>query len=598
MTMKTPLQLTWDLDAIYPGGSESEEFANFLEELDADVQAYAARMNGLEEEQLDAAGWDELLAITQNINMRVRNAFAFASCLVSQNVKDQKAKLLQGRIQQLSALSQSAQTKLDKAIMAVPADRWQSLLQDDRLAPLAFNLEERRRRASEKLAPEMEALIGNLSVDGYHAWGSLYNTVIGRMTIPYEHNGELKQLSVGQAQNMMRHPDAAVRAGVFAKWEEAFADNAELISASLNHLAGFRLQTYKARGWESVHQEPLDINRMSQETLDVMWDVIDRNKEPFVQYLNRKAKLLGLEKLSWCDYYAPIGSASSQMSYDEGAAFIVEQFAKFSPKLADFTVKAFEKSWIEAEDRAGKRPGGFCTSFPVEKESRIFMTYDRSPGGVATLAHELGHAYHQSVMNDLPYMVQGYAMNVAETASTFAELIVSDAALQNAQSEEERLALLDNKLQNAVAFFMDIQSRFTFETNFYAERKKGPVAAERLNELMVEAQQQAFRGALDQYHPHFWASKLHFHSTGVPFYNFPYTFGYLFSAGVYARALQEGEGFEDKYIDLLRDTGRMQVEDLAMKHLGVDLTKPEFWQSAVDLALADAEEFLKMTEGK
>src|SRR3569833_2969828 len=150
MTMITPLQLTWDLDAIYPGGSESQEFANFLEELDADVQAYAARMNGLEAEQLDAAGWDELLALTQNLNMRVRNAFAFASCLAAQNVKDQKAKLIQSRIQQLSAQSQSAQTKLDKAIMAVPADQWQALLQDDRLAPLAFNLEERRRRASEK----------------------------------------------------------------------------------------------------------------------------------------------------------------------------------------------------------------------------------------------------------------------------------------------------------------------------------------------------------------------------------------------------------------------------------------------------------------
>ena len=598
MTMKTPLQQTWDLDVLYPGGSESAEFAHFLEELEVDVQAYARRMDQLESQKLDATGWVELLDATQNINKRMRNAFAFLSCLTSQNVKDQKAKLIHGRVQQLSAVSNSAQTKLDKAIMEVPGAEWQALLGDDRLVPLAFSLDERRRRANEKLAPEMEALVGNLAVDGYHAWGSLYSTVIGRMTIPFVLNGEEKQLSVGQAQNAMDNPDVAVRAGVFEKWEAAFEADSELFSTSLNHLAGFRLQAYKARGWESVHREPLDVNRMKKETLDVMWDVIDRNKDTFVEYLNRKAKLLGLEKLSWYDIYAPIGSSSSEMNYDEGAAFIVEQFNKFSPKMADFTVQAFEQAWIEAEDRAGKRPGGFCTSFPQQQQSRIFMTYDGSPGGVATLAHELGHAYHQWVMNDLPYMVQGYAMNVAETASTFAEMIVADAALKNAQSEEERLALLDNKLQSAVAFFMDIQSRFKFETNFYAERENGPVSVERLNELMVEAQKDAFRGALDKYHPYFWASKLHFHSTSVPFYNFPYTFGYLFSAGVYARALQEGEGFEDKYVDLLRDTGRMQVEDLAMKHLGVDLTQPEFWQSAVDLALADAREFLKLTEGK
>jgi oligoendopeptidase F len=264
--------------------------------------------------------------------------------------------------------------------------------------------------------------------------------------------------------------------------------------------------------------------------------------------------------------------------------------------MAKFAQQAFEERWIEGEDRPGKRPGGFCTSFPENHQSRIFMTYDDSQGAVSTLAHELGHAYHQSVMNDLPFMVQNYAMNVAETASTFAEMIVADAALKNAQTDEERIVLLENKLQNAISFFMDIHSRFLFETRFYDERKKGSVSAERLNDLMLQAQKDAFHNTLDEYHPHFWASKLHFYSTGVPFYNFPYTFGYLFSAGVYAKALEEGTSFAAKYDALLRDTARMTTEELASKHLGVDLTQPEFWQSAVNMAVADAEEFLRLTE--
>lgn len=224
------------------------------------------------------------------------------------------------------------------------------------------------------------------------------------------------------------------------------------------------------------------------------------------------------------------------------------------------------------------------------------MTYAGTASNVSTLAHELGHGYHQHVVNDLPALAQEYAMNVAETASTFAEMIVSDAAVKAASTEEERLTLLEDKIQRSVAFYMNIHARFLFETAFYEERRKGLVSTERLNELMLSAQKTAFREALDQYHPYFWASKLHFYITEVPFYNFPYTFGYMFSTGLYAEALRRGAAFEDQYVALLRDTGRMTVEELAHKHLGVDLRKPDFWQQAMDLSVADVQEFLRLTE--
>ncbi|UUZ90243.1 M3 family metallopeptidase [Paenibacillus sp. P25] len=319
-------------------------------------------------------------------------------------------------------------------------------------------------------------------------------------------------------------------------------------------------------------------------------------KDIFVEYLQRKAKLLGVERLSWHDVEAPIGSGSKHYSYDEGAQLIVDQFRRFSPKMADFAELAFEKRWIEAEDRPGKRPGGFCTSFPIAEETRIFMTYSGTASNVSTLAHELGHGYHQHVMNDLPAFAQEYAMNVAETASTFAEMIVSDVAVKGAASDEERLTLLEDKIQRSVAFYMNIHARFIFETAFYEERRQGLLGTERLNELMLSAQKEAFRDSLSEYHPHFWASKLHFYITEVPFYNFPYTFGYMFSTGLYAEALRRGEAFEEQYVALLRDTGRMTVEELAQKHLGVDLRKPDFWQQAMDLSAADVKEFLRLTE--
>ncbi len=262
--------------------------------------------------------------------------------------------------------------------------------------------------------------------------------------------------------------------------------------------------------------------------------------------------------------------------------------------MADFAKMTFEKRWIEAEDRAGKRPGGFCTSFPDSQQTRVFMTYSGTSSNISTLAHELGHAYHQHVMNDIHGMNQRYAMNVAETASTFAEMIVADATVKSAKDKQERLELLEDKLQRSIAFFMNFHARFLFETRFYEERKQGMVSVNRLNELMIEAQKEAYCEALSEYDPNFWSSKLHFHITGTPFYNFPYSFGYLFSLGIYAHATKSDKSFEDDYIALLRDTGRMNVEDLAMKHLNVDLTKPDFWEDAIALCVKDVEEFVSL----
>lgn len=595
----THLEQTWDLDRIFPGGSKSPELQTHLRALEADIAAFSRRVAGAMPPQAvtgQAGAWSDLIGRLQDLVGRLREAAAFVSCLTAQNVKDEPAKLLGGRVKQLYAALNAALTQLDSQIISIPEPVWNQMLTGEALQPIAYPLQERRERAREKMGPELEALAGDLSVDGYHAWGELYNTVVGRITVPVAENGKTLNLSVGQAFNRLRSGDRAAREALFPKWESAWAKEADLIAMALNHLGGYRVNLYKHRGWDSILAEPLANNRMTSQTLEAMWGVVDRNKAKLLAYMERKAKLLGVEKLHWNDVEAPLGTASAQVTYGEAADFIIEQFRSFSPEMAEFAAQAFEQRWIESEDRPGKRPGGFCTSFPLARESRIFLTFSGAPSNVATLAHELGHAYHQHLVNDLPLLAQNYAMNVAETASTFAEMLVSDAALQRAQTKEERLALLGEKVERAIAFFMDIQARFLFELDFYAERKEGLVSVARLNELMVGAQKKAFCGALSGYHPHFWASKLHFYSTGQPFYNFPYTFGYLFSAGVYARARAEGQGFASRYAALLRDTGRMTVERLAHRHLGVDLRQPDFWQQAADLVLADVDQFIRLTD--
>jgi oligoendopeptidase F len=590
--MEKLLPQTWNLDVFFAGGSQSPAFSAHLDQLEKDI---AALREAIAEGRTDAEAQSALISMIQSIAVRLKQAGSFTACLTAQDVKDEHAVLASGRVKSIGAAYQSALTKWEELLLRISDEDWQELLRRDAHVPIAFPLEERRRRAKEKLPPDQEVLANDLAVDGYHGWQDLYNIVVGRMTIEVEHEGKVQQLSVGQTANLLSHPDRGVRERVFAKWTESWAKEADLCAQALNHLGGYRLQLYRHRGWDSVIKEPLDLNRMSQETLDAMWAAIDRRKDRLVAYLQRKAKLLGVEKLSWHDVGAPLGSVNKVIPYDEAAAFILEHFGRFSPKLRELAEVAFTEGWVEAEDRPGKRPGGFCTSFPVSGQSRIFMTYAGNTSNVSTLAHELGHAFHQHIMSGLPPMAQNYAMNVAETASTFAEMIVVDAAVRDAASREERIALLEDKLQQAVAYFMNIQARFIFEKHFYAERKNGLVSVARLNQLMEEAQKTAYGDALADYEPHFWASKLHFYITSYPFYNFPYTFGYLFSLSLYARSLEEGAAFEEKYVALLRDTGRLTVEELAKRHLGVDLTNVDFWQAAVDLAVADIEEFLRLT---
>lgn len=603
--MQTTYPMKWNLDSLYPGGSASTEFEAELRGLEKDTAELAASLQSAAEPANEGTGemsgtparLTEWTSAAQSILQRLRQAESFVGCLMAANVKDEAARVLSGRVQSVMASFLSAMTRFDDRLRSTPDESWQQWLQSAEAAPVAFYLNERREAAREKMAPELEALAGQLAVDGYHGWGEHYNTIVSRadFLVPGE-DGDKKALSAGQMYNRLSDGDRSVRAEAFNEWERVWSEHADLCADALNRIGGFRLKLYEQRGWGSVLKEPLAMNRMSEQTLQAMWDAIEESKPLLVRYLERKAQLLGVDKLDWHDIDAPVGTAARTVSYDEAAAFIREQFRLFSPDLAAFAEMAFTEGWIEAEDRPGKRPGGFCTSFPKSGQTRIFMTYSGTASNVSTLAHELGHGYHQHVMDDLPPFAQEYAMNVAETASTFAEMIVADSALKAARDEAEKLALLEDKIQGTVAFFMNIHARFLFETRFYEKRRSGAVTREELCRLMEEAQREAYAGALGQAHPHFWASKLHFYLTDVPFYNFPYTFGYLFSAGLYARSLKEGASFAPKYIELLRDTGRMTVEELAWKHLGERLDEAAFWREAVGLATADIGTFLEMTQ--
>ncbi len=602
-TTTTPKQPTvaprWDLDSIFPGGAASTEYAQFRAEIKRDLEALKTKVGGLPPTLNDATGaaWKTVILEFQRTGLHLDLARSFAHALVAENLKNDAAHALESEIDTYIAQWMAMRTALEAAFSNQPDSEWKKLTATTELSPIEFPLSEMRETAKLKMAPELEALAVELAVNGYHAWDRLYEKISGEISIEFSHEGKTEKLSVGQLANKFNSPDRVVREKAFRLFEKAWDEKANICAAALNNQAGFRLSLYKNRKWDSVLLEPLRLNRMQRASLDAMWAAVKQSLPEMKRYINAKKKLMGIDKYCWFDQFAPVGHLDIEFTWPQACEFIIRHLGSFSDEMAQFTRTAIDKRWVEAEDRAGKTDGAYCTGMNLKGVSRIFMTYANDYSSMSTLAHELGHAYHQFVLKDTPYLATEYPMGLAETASIFNELRVGDAALKEVSDRNSKLMLMDQMLQNAYILFCNIQARYLFDLSFYAERAKGVVQRKQLEELMLSAQREAFGDILDPkegMHHLFWASKLHFYITEAPFYNFPYTVGFLFAGGVYARALAEGKSFAPRYRALLEDTGRMTTEQVAQKHLGVDLTKDDFWRSGVAGAMSHVDEFVRL----
>ncbi len=576
------LAMTWDLERFYAGGSHSTALEECFEQIEAGLHQ-------LDKNLKEKSHLPSVLELLQVVEMHLRQVSNFAHCLVAQNDRDTRGLCTQNRAAQLCAFLAALSSKLDEWLLELDEKAFQDLIEDQQ--EIAFPLSERRRIARSKLPAKEEGLISALAVDGYQGWTDLWNSLIRSIAFP--HRG--RQLAFNQIEALLEVSDREERREAFQAIEQGVEPLENTFAQALNHLAGFRLKVYEERGWKTPLQEALMLSRLDQKTLDVMWETTEKNQQALADFLQCKAALLGQEKLHWSDLSAPALPTSASISYQEASSFMVKHFSRISPKFAGFVEEVLQDHWIDAENRPGKSPGGFCTAFPLNKESRIFMTYLNTTSSLLVLAHELGHAFHNSVLFPLPEMTQRCPMNLAETASTMSEMMILRAAIDQAEVPAAKLSLLENHLNQATSYVLNIRSRFLFERAFYEERQQGFVPAGRLRALMQQAQEESFQGSLASYHPFFWATKMHFFLTDVPFYNFPYTFGYLFSLGIYALASHLPR-FEERFIALLKESGQASTEALAQKHLDVDLKEASFWQMAFDVINKDSATFCALAD--
>ncbi len=589
----------WDLDSAFPGGSGSKELQSYRDLLRADLKALKQSIAGVP--SLSAATipqWEECILKLQSVGERLEYFMSFSNCLISQNVADAPGHVLVSDGDALNGEFTEILAAYDGLVREQDQKSWDRLLEQPSLVMGKFTLNERRRFSRMKMSTDKEILAASLSVNGYHAWNRLYDKMAGELSAEFVENGVTTKLSLGQLASKMGSDDRATRKQAFDKMTTCWKSRADLAAMTLNSLAGYRLSLYQARGWESPLTESLFLAKMEQSSVDAMWGTIKKNLHRLAPYLDGKKRMLGIDKFSWWDEFAPAGSGSAKVSFQEAGDLIARQFGTMSKGMADFANHALAKRWVEGEDRSGKAGGAYCTNFGPRKETRVFMTYADTFDNLLTLAHELGHAYHGWVVKDMPWLATQYPMTLAETASIFAETLVNDAALSETCDPGARLFLLDQKLQGAHVMFCNLHARYIFERSFYERRRAGTLTADELCTLMTNAQEEAYGTLLDPSgrHPYFWCSKLHFYISDTPFYNFPYVVGFLFAQGVYARAKKEGKSFESRYDALLSDTGSMTTEAVAKKHLGADLSDESFWQSAIDEVLGSVPEFVALTK--
>lgn len=598
----TKYPLTWDLDSLHPH-PQTEEFHQLFDSLRMRLEGLASRSNSLPALHASsdvATDWCEFLDEYVQVTQLAEDMESFVGCHAAADAENQLFQTWEAKLSALAPVQEQIGTNVEFALKDATDEVFHGFLQSDaRLEQVEFFLRESREHASFRLPKAEELLASELAVDGIHAWSRLYDRISGKLRIAVMERGEVVQRSVGQVS--FDSPQRSVRENNFFAANHAWDSIADTCAAAINHIAGTRLTLYGRLDLPDHLALPCHLNRMDRKTLDVMWDVVTERRKCLLPYLQQKAKALGLKQLAWYDISSPFpgtrGQAGGhQINYEQACRWTVQAFEDFSPELGRFAQRALTEGWIEAENRSGKRQGGFCTDFPTRQQSRIFMTYTDTADSLSTLAHELGHAYHSFVLRDQPGLLTDYPYNLAETASTFAETVLGEQRLAGAAASSERLWLLDTMLSDAVAFVMNLHARFIFEDKFHVERANGELRSEELSAIMLDAQRIAYEDALDDdgWNPSFWISKLHFYISEYPFYNFPYTFGYLLSLGIYSLGARRGEEFAGQFREFLIATGCQPSEQAVQSAFGCDLRSSDFWNMCMDVVEQRVQQFVSL----
>lgn len=562
----------WSLDVLYKG-FEDEKFQKDLKKVDELIGRYQVLAESLDGEDAKTTVTKALL-LAEEFNMLVGDLFGYCSLVQSTETSNADSASYIGQLMQKMSDVTKPSTMIDKYIAGIE-DLDAVIGEDALLQEYSYHLHEIQKADKHMLHEAVEEAISRMDTSGASAWSDLQSFLTSSVKVDFR--GETTTLSA--IRNMAYSDDAAIRKEAYEAELACYDKIKDSVAFSLNSIKMQDISDCQMRGFASPLDKVLFNSKMQRATLEALLEAMKEYLPNFHQYLRAKAEAMGHKNgLPWYDLFAPVAESSATYTVEEAKAYLMNIFENCNPRMAEIADRAFEEEWIDFFPREGKVGGAFCAGVESAKQFRILTNYDGSFSDVVTLAHELGHGYHDFMIYDNRPLNMNYSMPVAETASTFNENLVVNYAIQNATSDEEKLALIEGQLSDVTQIICDIYSRFLFESKVVENRSTQFMFADDLCKIMLEAQKQAYGDGLDHecLHPYMWVCKSHYYSANRGFYNFPYAFGGLFARGLYAKYQQEGEDFLEKYNYMLKETPVRSVEDVA-KICDIDLTSKEFW---------------------
>jgi len=591
----------WDLTPFFPSiGDRSVTAA--VEEVGAEVGRLLALydehgVRGGPGRALDAevvASFEAVVAATEAVRQRLRLVTAYVAAHVDTDAGCDRASARQAELQAAAAPLRALAPRFEAWVASLGADAL--IAASPAAAELAWPLRKAEASSRHQLSETEEALAAELWLSGGSAWLKLHGDVSAGLSAEVDLPGGAERLPITVVRNLAGDPDRAVRQaahhGEVAAWRSVEVP----LAAALDGVKGETAVLNRRRGWPDDLAPALHLNAVDRRSLDALTAAVRDALPDFRRYLRAKATLLGVPgPLAWWDLLAPVGDAAAvAVTWDEACATVDRAFATYSPSLQQLARRAFAESWIDAEPHQGKRGGAYCMSFR-DGESRVFLNFAGTADSVSTLAHELGHAYHNATLAGRAQLQRQTPMALAETASIFCETVLVAAWLDGAD-DPQRLVVLDTDLTGSTQIVVDIHSRFLFESRLFERRARRPLSPSELCQLMVEAQQEAYGDALDPatLHPYMWAVKPHYYSSS--FYNWPYTYGLLFGLGLYARFQADPDRFRSGYDDLLSSTGLAPADELA-RRFGIDVTDEGFWAASLSVCRERIDTFCSLAGG-
>ncbi|RYG65040.1 oligoendopeptidase F, partial [bacterium] len=525
--MSTPLP-NWDMTPIFPS-LESPEFSAAFDASLAQISELTNKFDEFGIRRRDLPTVDEVLVgqfetILNHFNVldeKLNTIGSYLGCFVTTDAKDELAKSRSSELETKTVVLGQLWTRL---VAWIGSSDIEALLAASQVArDHEYFVRRAKYLEAHQMSESEENLAASLAPMASSGWGKLHSQVSALMNVTLEVEGEEKTLSMSAIRGLAGDPNRETRKAAFEAELKAWEGVAPTMAAALNGIKGFQRELRVRRGFDDDVQPTLDGNSIDAATLQAMQDACVAAFPDFRRYMKLKAKAMGLENLAWYDLIAPIATEDASWGWEDTETFTEENFGKYSDKMAQFAKRSFDEKWIDAGPRVGKVGGAYCTG-TRPGESRVLMNFDGSFTAVSTLAHELGHAYHNLCLEPRTPVQRSVPMTLAETASIFCETLIFEGAVAKADTKE-RIALLDNACSRNLQVVVDIHSRFLFEKGVFERRGERELTESEFSEMMTQAQIDTYGEELEPKHPYMWAVKGHYY--GARFYNYPYTFGLL-----------------------------------------------------------------------